>query len=138
MYGVWTILTDGRLAFNQLVKSPSNLGKYIIKTSDGFTVRPKDIISSINGDILFGILPNGSLVQHGGLTNLRPFGSPNVWMVHPIQGSKLHQHIYEIIIEMIGGELVEKKGMFLKMYKFQKTQLFSENSITRLHLIKHS
>ena len=82
--GVWIIGQNGDLSFVEFIKSPTS-DNYLTKIQD-FSIRLKDIRATIFNQV-FGILLNGSLVQQRGITDLRPFGSLNDWIVFLMVGN---------------------------------------------------
>jgi len=109
--GIWmTRYDDGDLTFTELIKSPTRPGVYIINQNQDFSVQLKDVRSTLYGDVIWGILKNGTLVKHDGLTNVRPFGSLNNWVVYMLTGNKLHDHDNGIVVETNTGQFIGEKG----------------------------
>ena len=96
-----------------MTKSPRIPGSFLVGEAEtDFTVgRLKDIRGSYLGDSIYGLLANGSLVVHGGLTDVVPQGQNNDWIVIGlVKGDKLHDHINGILVETSNGDLLEKKS----------------------------
>ena len=135
--GVWWIQKGGNIGFQSLTKSPRVPGSFLVgETETDFTVgRLKEIRGSYLGDSLYALLANGSLVVHGGLTDVVPQGQNNDWVVIGlVKGDKLHDHINGVLVETSNGDLLEKeckhyhyfilfflklKSRFLKYFCFQ-------------------
>ena len=110
--GVWWIQTGGNVGFQELSKSPTVPGSFLVGDTDtNFLVnRLKDIRGSYLGDSLYVLLENGSLVVHRGLTDVMPQGLNSDWVVYSVKGDKLHDHINGVLVETNTGELLEKES----------------------------
>ena len=106
--GVWWVQKDGKVGFRELTKSPA--GVYIPSKKKDFTVSVKEIRKSLMENYIYALLTNGSLVVHGGLTDVLPYGLSNDWVVFPVNGDKLYDHANGILVETKTGELLERSS----------------------------